>query len=86
FRMRPIINFTERFQINNDCGFLVLNFVSEIYQRNRLDMNFNALYESVRQQYNSRFLRLHFCHYAGEPYRSNIAFFERAFEKQDALI
>ena len=61
-------SFTDSFQVNNDCGFLVLNFVDQIYQRNSCDINIENIYQSIKQEYDSGFLRQYYCNYVGTPY------------------
>ncbi|WP_440993849.1 Ulp1 family isopeptidase [Cysteiniphilum litorale] len=64
-------NLTVNFQRNNDCGFLVLSLIDQLYLRNRRDINMQDLYQSVKDEYDSSFLRQYFCHFAGEPYSAD---------------
>ncbi|MBK2026547.1 hypothetical protein IB643_00040 [Allofrancisella guangzhouensis] len=66
-----LVCFTEPFQDNNDCGFLVLAFIDQIYLRNNQSMNIIDLYRSIKEEYDSSFLRQYFCHYVGKPYSAN---------------
>ena len=63
--------FVNNFQMNNDCGFLVVELFSQLVFRNNFDMNFSELYSEIQRNYDSNFLRLHYIHFAGEPYSAN---------------
>ncbi|QIV96696.1 hypothetical protein EDC55_10319 [Allofrancisella inopinata] len=66
-----LVCLTESFQQNNDCGFLVLAFIDQIYLRNNKNMDMVELYRSIKKGYDSSFLRQYFCHYAGKPYAAD---------------
>ncbi|KEI35077.1 hypothetical protein FRA_41c09700 [Francisella sp. W12-1067] len=66
-----LVCLTESFQQNNDCGFLVLAFIDQIYLRNNKNMDMVELYRSIKKEYDSSFLRQYFCHYAGKPYAAD---------------
>jgi hypothetical protein len=68
---------TNSFQINNDCGFLVLEFMRLIYINNNLNLDISEIYNQIRANYgmtnreknrNSRYLREQYCDYAGPPF------------------
>lgn len=62
----------DNFQRNNDCGFLVLSFIDQIYMHNNVNMDINKIYkEDVKTNYDSNFLRQYFCSFAGEPFASS---------------
>lgn len=80
-------NLTTNFQYNNDCGFLVLSFIDQIYQLNNTNMNIAELHASIIQQYDrgqqSGFIRQYFCNFAGEPFSANSWIFN--YDEREAI-